>query len=341
MTSTKTSPPEQFSLEHTGEPLRLRFFAILQSRSAGVIAALAILIILGSFLSDGFLDGANLLNVGQQISLVGIMAVGMTFLIITGEIDLSVGAIYALSSVITGLAITSGVSWPIAVLLGVVVGGLCGLVNGALTVYLNLPSFIVTLGTLSIFRGVMLLTTGGSPISLDSSLPEVASFAVLGSARPFGVPIQLILFTTIAVIGGLVLAFARFGFHVYGVGGSRESARLTGVRTDAVRLAAFCITGALSGIAGIVGLAFLLYVQGTSGTGLELLVITAVIVGGTALFGGSGTILGTVAGVALIGVLQNVLILGGVSSFVQTIVVGAVIIIAVALDTRLRRRRRT
>ena len=120
-----------------------------------------------------------------------------------------------------------------------------------------------------------------------------------------------------------------------------EIARLTGVPTDAVRLAAFCITGALSGVAGIVGLAFLLYVQGTSGTGLELLVITAVIVGGTALFGGSGTILGTVAGVALIGVLQNVLILGGVSSFVQTIVVGAVIIIAVALDTWLRRRRRT
>ncbi len=341
MTATMKSPPEQFSLEPAGEPTRTRFFALFQSRSGGVIAALAILIVFGSFFADGFLSGPNLLNVGQQISLVGIMAVGMTFLIITGEIDLSVGAIYALSSVITGLAITNGVSWPVAVLLGVVVGALCGLFNGVLTVYLSLPSFIVTLGTLSIFRGVMLLTTGGSPISLDSSLSEVASFAVLGSARPFGVPIQLIMFTTIAVIGGLVLAFTRFGFHVYAVGGSRESARLTGVPTDAVRLAAFCITGALSGVAGIVGLAFLLYVQGTSGTGLELLVITAVIVGGTALFGGSGTILGTVAGVALIGVLQNVLILGGVSSFVQTIVVGAVIIIAVALDTWLRRRRRT
>jgi ribose transport system permease protein len=149
---------------------------------------------------------------------------------------------------------------------------------------------------------------------------------------------QLIVMLVLVAVGGFVLRFTRFGYHVYAVGGSREAARLCGIAVGRIRIISFVIVGALSALAGIAGLSFLLYVQGTTGTGLELLVITAVIIGGAALFGGSGTMLGTVVGVFLIGTLQNVLILAGISSFWQTVVIGVVIIAAVALDTWVRKR---
>jgi ribose transport system permease protein len=310
----------------------------LTQRETGVVAALLVLCAVGTFATDGFLVGENLLNVGQQVSLIGIMAVGMTFVIITGEIDLSVGSIYALSSVVAGLLLQHGTTWELAVLAGVAVGAAAGLVNGLITVGFGLPSFIVTLGTLSIFRGISLLITDGAPISLDDTLPNVASFSYLGLGRPLGIPMQLIFMVAIAVVGALVLFFTRFGFHVYAVGGSREAARLCGIAVGRIRVLGLVIVGALSGLAGVLGLSFLSYVQGSTGAGLELLVITAVIIGGAALFGGSGTMVGTVVGVLLIGALQNILVLGGVSSFWQTIVIGIVIVAAVAFDTWLRRK---
>ena len=313
----------------------------LTQRETGVVAALLMLCTVGTFATDGFLVGENLLNVGQQVSLIGIMAVGMTFVIITGEIDLSVGSIYALASVVSGLMLQDGTHWVLAVLAGIGVGAAAGLFNGLITVGFGLPSFIVTLGTLSIFRGISLLITDGAPISLDDTLPNIASFSYLGQGRPLGIPMQLIFMAAIAVVGALVLFFTRFGFHVYAVGGSREAARLCGIAVGRVRVLGLVIVGALSGLAGVLGLSFLSYVQGSTGAGLELLVITAVIIGGAALFGGSGTMVGTVVGVLLIGALQNILVLGGVSSFWQTIVIGVVIVAAVAFDTWLRRHSHT
>jgi ribose transport system permease protein len=308
-------------------------------REIGVIAALAALCLYGLLGTQGFGTSQNLLNVGQQVSLIGIMAVGMTFVIITGEIDLSVGSIYALSSTVTGLMLLHEVSWPLALAAGVLVGATAGLVNGVATVALGIPSFIVTLGTLSIFRGIALLTTNAAPTSLDQTFDNIKRFSYLGQGRPYGIPMQLILFLAIAAVGAFVLRFTRFGYHVYAVGGSQEAARLCGIAVARVRILSFVIVGALSGLAGIAGLSFLLFAAGTTGTGLELLVITAVIIGGAALFGGSGTMLGTIVGVFLIGCLQNVLVLAQVSSFWQTVVIGVVIIASVALDAAVRRRR--
>jgi len=314
--------------------------ALLRQREIGVIAALAALCLYGALGTDGFASRANLLNVGQQASLIGIMAVGMTFVIISGEIDLSVGSIYVLASMIVGTLLEHGVNWIVAVAAGILTGALCGAVNGALTVVLKVPSFIITLGTLSIFRGTALLMTNAAPISLDRTIPNIGAFTRLGTSRPGGIPMQLLIMIGVALLGGFLLHATRFGFHVYAVGGSREAAHLCGIPVVRLRIAAFMLSGATAGLAGTIGLAFLLYAQGTTGSGLELVVITAVIIGSAALFGGSGRMLGTVIGVLLIATLQNVLILAGISSFWQTVMIGVVIIASVAVDTWARGKQR-
>lgn len=314
--------------------------ALLHAREAGVFAALVLLFILGTVLSPSFVQGDNLLSVGQQIAQIGIMAVGATFVIVNGEIDLSVGSIYALAAISTGMLIAAGIAWPLAVLIGLAIGAFAGLLNGLAVVVLGVPSFIVTLGTLSVFRGVTLLISNGAPISLSSSQPGVAEFTLLGQGRLFGViPMQLIFFAVIAALGVLLLSRSRFGFNTYAVGGNQEAARLVGINVKRVKVGAFVLSGLTAAVAGVLGLSFLSYVQGVTGTGLELTVISAVIIGGAALFGGSGTMLGTVIGVAFIGILQNILNINGISSFWQTVVTGSVIVAAVAADAWQRRRK--
>ncbi|WP_440709542.1 ABC transporter permease [Herbiconiux sp. YIM B11900] len=313
---------------------------LLRAREAGVFAALVLLFVLGVILSPSFVQPGNLLSVGQQVAQIGIMAIGATFVIINGEIDLSVGSIYALSAITTGMAISAGTPWPLAILIGVVVGALAGLLNGLAVVLLGVPSFIVTLGSLSVFRGIALLISDGAPISLSSDQPGVAEFTLLGQGRLFGVvPMQLIIFIAIAAIGIVLLSRSRLGFNTYAVGGNQESARLVGIHVKRVKLSAFVLSGVTAGIAGVLGLSFLSYVQGVTGTGLELTVISAVIIGGAALFGGSGTMWGTIIGVVFIGLLQNILNINGISSFWQTVVTGLVIVAAVAADTWQRKRK--
>ncbi|MFT4029164.1 MAG: ABC transporter permease [Protaetiibacter sp.] len=283
----------------------------------------------------------NLLDIGQQAAIVGVMAVGMTFVLIAGEIDLSIGAIYVLCATLCGELINTGAPWPLAALAAILLGALCGLVNGLITTLLKIPSFIVTLGTLSVFRGGALLVTQGVPINLDATSRNVYEFSLIGNSRLLGViPSQFLLFAFLAVAFGLLLRFSVYGYHVYGVGGSRAAAALAGIPVKRVSIQSFVLSGAMSSVAGIVGLSYLLNVQGTSGVGYELLVITAVVVGGAVLTGGSGTMVGTVLGVLLIAALQNVLILSGVSSYWQTITTGVVIVASVALDGLLRRRGR-
>ncbi|AXH34797.1 ABC transporter permease [Humibacter sp. BT305] len=313
---------------------------LLHAREAGVFAALVLLFILGVVLQPNFAQSGNLLSVGQQISQIGIMAIGATFVIINGEIDLSVGSIYALSAITTGMAITSGVAWPLAILIGLLVAVAAGILNGLAVVLLGVPSFIVTLGSLSVFRGITLLISDGAPISLSSDQPGVAEFTLIGQGRLFGVvPMQLIIFAVIAAIGIVLLSRSRLGFNTYAVGGNQEAARLVGINVKRVKLTAFVLSGLTAGISGVLGLSFLSYVQGVTGTGLELTVISAVIIGGAALFGGSGTMWGTIIGVLFIGLLQNILNINGISSFWQTVVTGLVIVAAVAADTWQRRRK--
>lgn len=313
---------------------------LLHAREAGVLAALVLLFILGAVMSPTLVQSGNLLSVGQQISQLGIMAVGATFVIINGEIDLSVGSIYALSAISTGMVIAAGIAWPVAILIGLGVGVVAGLLNGLAVVLLGVPSFIVTLGSLSVFRGVTLLISDGAPISLSAKQPGVAEFSLLGQGRLFGViPMQLIIFAGIAAIGVVLLSRSRLGFNTYTVGGNQEAARLVGINTKSVKLTAFVISGFTAAAAGVLGLSFLSYVQGVTGTGLELTVISAVIIGGAALFGGSGTMWGTIIGVVFIGLLQNILNINGISSFWQTVVTGLVIVVAVAADTWQRKRK--
>ncbi|GAA2896491.1 ABC transporter permease [Microbacterium esteraromaticum] len=313
---------------------------LLHAREAGVFAALVLLFILGAVLQPNFAQSGNLLSVGQQISQIGIMAIGATFVIINGEIDLSVGSIYALSAITTGMAITAGIAWPLAIFIGLAVAVVAGLLNGLAVVLLGVPSFIVTLGSLSVFRGLTLLISDGAPISLSSNQPGVAEFTLIGQGRLFGVvPMQLIIFAVIAAIGIILLSRSRLGFNTYAVGGNQEAARLVGINVKSVKLTAFVLSGLTAGISGVLGLSFLSYVQGVTGTGLELTVISAVIIGGAALFGGSGTMWGTVIGVTFIGLLQNILNINGISSFWQTVVTGLVIVAAVAADTWQRRRK--
>lgn len=312
---------------------------ILRARESGVFAALVLLFLIGSVISPSFIQGDNLLSVGQQISQIGIMAVGATFVIINGEIDLSVGSIYALGAIVTGMTIVAGIAWPLAIVFGLLAGTIAGAINGIATVYLGIPSFIVTLGTLSVFRGVTLLISNGAPISLSDTVPGVAEFSLIGQGRLFDVvPMQLIVFVLFVSLGVALLARSRFGFNTYAVGGNSEAARLVGINIKSVKIAAFILSGFCASAAGVLGLSFLSYVQGVTGTGLELTVISAVIIGGAALFGGSGTMWGTVIGVAFIGLLQNILNINGISSFWQTVVTGAVIVVAVAADAWQRRR---
>lgn len=334
---TATAAPPAPRTVSTARPSPLKRF--LHAREASTLIALGLLLVVGALVAPGFTGSSNLLTVGQQVAQLGIMAVGMTFVLINGEIDLSVGSIYGLGAITTGLFMADGMAWPVASLLGVLAGALAGFLNGIMTVGFGIPSFIVTLGTLSVYRGLALLISGGSPISLSSGEPGVAEFNLLGQGRLFGIiPMQLIFFVVVAFVGYIVLARSRYGFSSYAVGGSAEAARLSGINANRVKVVAFTISGTVAGMAGVLGLSFLSYVQGVTGTGMELTVISAVIIGGAALAGGSGTMLGTTIGVLFIGVLQNVLNLRGISSFWQTVATGAVIIIAVSADAWLGRR---
>jgi ribose transport system permease protein len=297
-----------------------------------------------SLATDGFLTSRNLFNVGRQISLLGIMSIGMTFVLISGEVDLSVGSIYAFCGLATGMLIIAGWSLISALCAGLLTGAAIGVVNGVLSTYGRLPSLIATLGMLSIVRGAALILTNGQPVTVNvrnGARPDVLdAFEYMGQGYVFGVvPMQLVFFVLLAAVAWAVLSYTNFGFRVFAVGGSAKAARVSGIHVDSVKIFAFVLMGVLAGFAGILSLAFLPSGQaGRTGLGLELDVIAATIVGGSSLSGGEGTILGTILGVLIIGVMRNGLVLMGVSPFVQELMIGLVIIIAVGIDKWTTRR---
>jgi ribose transport system permease protein len=298
-----------------------------------------------SLATPSFLSVRNLLNIGRQVSLLGIMAVGMLFVLIVREIDLSVGSTYALAAIVTGLLIVE--QWPLVLtlIIGLGIGLLIGLVNGTLSTYGQLPSFITTLGMMSLVRGTALLITDGKPVTVNESFgadPEALEvFYFLAQGRLFDlIPMQLVFFIVVVVIGWIVLSRTVFGFRAYAVGGSDRAARVSGIKVYHTKIAAFLIMGFLAALAGILSLSFLPSAQaGRTGVGLELDVIAAPIVGGASLAGGEGTILGVILGVLIIGVLRNGLVLMGISPFWQEVAIGAVIILAVGIDKWTRARR--
>jgi ribose transport system permease protein len=318
---------------------------LFRAREMGVLVALIIMVIALSLATPAFLSVTNLLNIGRQVSLLGIMAVGMTFVLISREVDLSVGSIYALVGLLTGMFIVMGWGLIPAILAGLLVGALVGFVNGWLSTYGSLPSFITTLGMMSVARGAALLITNGRPVTVNQAAggnPDtLAQFYYLGQGRIFDlIPMQLVFFIIVAIIGWFLLSKTAFGFKIYAVGGSDKAARVSGIKVYHIKIWAFVIMGFLSGLAGILSLAFLPSGQaGRTGVGLELDVIAATIIGGASLAGGEGTIQGTILGVLIIGVLRNGLVLMGISAFWQEVMIGAVIILAVGIDKWTRSRR--
>lgn len=322
-----------------------RLRRILSARETGVFIALLIMCIFLSFTSPNFLQVRNLLNVGRQVSLLGIMAVGMTFVLISKEVDLSIGSIYALVGLGVGILLTKQVNLWLAIVLGLILGSFVGFLNGFLSTYGQLPSFITTLGMLSAVRGAALLITNGEPVTINEAfnIPKtvIDQFYFLGQGQLFGViPMQLVFFVIVLILGYLLLSKTIFGFQVYAVGGNEKAARVSGIRSKRVKIYAFMLMGILAGLSGILSLAFLPSGQaGRTGVGLELDVIAATIIGGSSLSGGEGTMLGTLIGVLIMGVLRNGLVLLGISPFWQTTIIGGVIILAVGIDKWTRGKR--
>lgn len=304
----------------------------LHSR-AGLLIALLVLVIVASLLSDRFLTAPNLLNVLRQVSIVGILALGMTFVILTAGIDLSVGSILGISVVIfAGFVDTS--SLPLAIALGIGAGVLVGLVNGLGVAYAGIPPFIMTLGTLSFVRGLCFIYTGGTPVPILDEL-----FFHIGNGSLLGVPIPSILLIVSLLLCALVLNLTPFGRSIYALGSNEDAARLSGVPVNRYKVAVYGISGFFAGLAGLVYSSQLSIGTPIAGQGYELDAIAAVVVGGTSLFGGKGSVFGTFVGTLIIGILANILNLKGIDPFVQQLFKGSLIIIAVFIMGRSMRNR--
>jgi len=315
-----------------------RFDFLKRMRGTSTIIA-ALLVFVGlSIATPLFLRVDNLLLVARQISILQIVAIGMTFLFIAKEIDLSVGSIYGFLAVALATLIAKNSVDPwMAMVMVIALGGFIGFLNGFVTTYFGIPSFIVTLGALSILRGAALLLSGGWPIALK--LPDGHSFSTLTDGRLFDtIPAQIFWMLILTVAAGFLLSKTKFGAHVFATGGNEEAAILSGIPTKRVKTLCFMMTGALCGVAaallvGQVGSGFPL-----TGQGFELDVIAAVVIGGTPLWGGTGSILGTLLGSAIIGMITNGLVLLGASAYIEPVAKGSIIILAVLTDTLIRRR---
>jgi ribose/xylose/arabinose/galactoside ABC-type transport system permease subunit len=296
-------------------------------RPYAIFSALLLLIVFFSITSPVFLSGDNFANIGRQTALVTIMAVGMTFVIITAEIDLSVASVLALAGVMAALSMQVVNSWFVGGLVGIATGTLFGLLNGVLTTRFAIPSFLVTLGMLGVARGLAYVITDTAPVLISNE----TFFNVFGQGDLFGIPAPIVWTIGVLIIGGVLLHFTAFGRKVFATGGNATAARYSGINTSRVKIIAFMIAGCLAGLAGLILSARGQAARPDIGIGLELDVIAAVILGGTSLFGGRGAIIGTLIGSLIIGVMNNGLVLIGVNSSWQIAVKGAIIILAVAL----------
>ena len=291
-----------------------------------------VVVAIASTLSSNFLTLANISNLFQQAAVVGVVAVGMTFVILTANIDLSVGSMVALSGMIVAVLMASGVDPFVAVAVTLLVGVAGGALMGGISAYAQVPSFIVTLAGLVSFRGITYLISEGTPIG---NLPK--GFGALGSTMvPIlpGVdfPLMGIIFVVVCLIAGLVLRATVFGEYVYATGGNAEAARLSGLPTRLMTTAVFAVSGLMASLGGIMLTSRLRIGQPTAAQGLELDAIAAVVLGGTSLFGGRGGVLGTFFAVMLLQVLRNIFNLLGLGSFYQMTVTGVIIVAAILLN---------
>ena len=318
------------------ESLRTR--RVLRAHSArqlGTFAGLLTLCVILWAATPHFLTVSNLLNVLEQTALNAVVAVGMTFVIISGGIDLSVGSVLAFSGIALARTLEAGAPAPVGIAVALAVGLACGLINGALITRGRLPPFIATLGMMSVARGAALMMAEGRPISGFSE-----GFRALATERVFMIPAPVIITAVIYAGAHFVLTRTVFGRTTYAIGGNEEAARLSGVQVRFHKTAIYGVAGVMSAAAAVVLTARLNSAQPTAGTMYELDAIAATVIGGTSLLGGEGSLIGTLIGALIMGVLRNGLNLLNVSSFVQQVVIGAVIVGAVLIDMSLKRRNR-
>ena len=313
------------------------------------LAALALLVLVFSFTSNAFFSVGNGMTVALQVTSIAYLGIAMTSVIITGGIDLSVGSILALSGVVAALLVKAGWPVPAAMIGGIVVGGVCGLLNGLCITRLKLPPFIATLGMMMVARGVALQLTGARAVSgLGEAFGELGNGALFKNVQQGadgfpevifpGIPYPVVIMVIVAVIVAILLKRTSLGRHIYAGGSNSEAARLSGVKVERVTLFVYILSGLLAGLTGCVLMSRLVTAQPNEGVAYELDAVASAVIGGTSLVGGVGTISGTMIGSFVIGILRNGLNMNGVSAFVQQIIIGLVIILTVWID-QLRNRR--
>lgn len=297
-------------------------------KELGALTGLILLCVIMSFSSPHFLTLTNLMNILRQSSLIGIVAAGMTFIIITGGIDLSVGSVLSVSSCLTaGMIVNYGWNIWLAIILGLLIGALFGLINGLLITQIPLPPFIATLGIMGVARGLAFVYTGGAPIY---TFPE--SFKYIGQGMVGVMPFPAILMLLVYLIFFLILKRTKLGRYSYAIGGNEEAAILSGISTRRYKAVVYAMTGFLSALAGLVLAARLDAATSVAGDGFELDVIAAVVIGGTSLSGGQGGVIGSLIGALIMGVVRNGLNLLLVSSHWQRVILGLIILAAVTVD---------
>lgn len=292
---------------------------------------LILLVIIISALNSAFLEPSNLFNLLRQVSINGLIAFGMTFVILTGGIDLSVGSTLALSSAMIAILMVSGVDSIVALIIGCIFGAILGAINGLLITLGKMAPFIATLATMTVFRGLTLVITDGNPIT---NLNGSYAFQLFGRGYFLGIPVPAVTMFITFIILYIILHKTVFGRQTYAMGGNEKAAFISGIKVNKLKVMIYSLAGLMSAMAGAILTSRLNSAQPTAGMSYELDAIAAVVLGGTSLTGGKGRILGTLIGVLIIGVLNNGLNLLGVSSFYQQVVKGVVIIIAVLIDRK-------
>jgi ribose/xylose/arabinose/galactoside ABC-type transport system permease subunit len=328
-TAPSTGAPEPTNPRiSVGDRIKARIWRVLLARESTLAGVVLLLVVFLSFASPYFMTPGNMTVVGRQIGLALIISVGMTFVILIGGIDLSVGSVVALVSVLTGeFMVVFGLPPAISVILAIACGALVGVVNGTINAYVGIPSFVVTLGMLAVARGLSLGITSGSTIS--GFPPE---FLYLGQGSFLAIPIPVWIAAVVALGAHFVLTRTTFGRHVYFVGSNEEAAKLSGIQVRRIKVTVFVIASSLAALAAVLETSRLSVGQPAAGNGYELLAIGAAVIGGASLFGGVGGILGTALGTSLLLLIQNALILLGISAYWQQVFSGVIIVAAVALN---------
>jgi ribose transport system permease protein len=296
-------------------------------RDMGTVAGLLIMVVVFASLSDVFLTQRNIVNILQQSSINGCIAIGMTLVIISGGIDLSVGPAAALAAIVSATLLMAGYPVPLIILSALAVGLLCGMLNGVLIAYAGLQPFIVTLGTLSLFRAFALIYTGGNPVL---SLPK--EFRQIFTSELFGLPVPVVVVALLAIAATVLLKKTPLGEYILAVGGNEEAARVSGVPIERTKVITYMISGGLASLAAIILIARLGAAEPTLGNLWELEAIAAAAIGGASLMGGKGSIFGTILGAIVLGAMRNGLTLLNVQAFYQLLATGIIIILAMLVD---------